>query len=118
MKKKIRYKKSPKISDRQFTKNNRRRYLAAFVVLAIFMVIGFSMVNIVSLKMQEAEAAGFKQKLLQEKEKLKTELSLVYDPAYVEQQARIKLKMIKPGEILYIFPEKTATGPALEEKTN
>ncbi len=119
MKKKIPLKENPEISNRRrANKNTRRGYLTAFIALIIFIAIGFSMINIVSLKMQEAEAAELKQKLLLEKEKLQSELSLVNDPSYIEQQARIKLSMIKPGETLYIFPDKLATEPAIEETTN
>ena len=30
----------------------------------------------------------------------------VIDPGYIEDQARKQLKMVKPGEILYILPDE------------
>ena len=43
------------------------------------------------------------QELLLEKESLKEELDNVNDAEYIEEQARVQLKLIKPGEILYIL---------------
>ncbi len=117
MKRNLVIKPKSKGSGRQALKSNRRRYLVALIAFILFLVVGFSMFNIVSLKMQEAQALELKQKLLLEKAKLQTELSLVFSPAYIEQQARIKLKMIKPGETLYILPEEKATDASIEEKT-
>jgi len=107
---------SPK-ARRQAVKTSRRRYFAAGLGLLIFLVIGFSMFNIVNLKMQEAEAIELQKKLLDEKQRLQTELSIVHSPAYIEQQARTQLKMIKPGERLYIFPEKQEAAAAEEGAT-
>jgi cell division protein DivIC len=102
---KLKRKEKPEKSDRQVSKSFRRRYLVALAAILVFFVMGFSMFNIVNLKMQEADALALKQKLLDDKKRLQTELSLVHSPAYIEQQARIQLKMVKPGEILYIFPK-------------
>jgi cell division protein DivIC len=99
--------KKSKKSDRKNHQSDRKRLLVAGVFLIIFLILGISSYNIVSLKIQEAEAIALKQQLLEEKEHLKQELSLVYSPAYIEQQARTQLRMIKPGELIYIFP-KTA----------
>jgi cell division protein DivIC len=115
MKKPIQQKIDSEDTRRKNTKNNRRRYLTALIFLVIFTIIGFAMVNIVSLKMQEAEAATLNQKLLQERERLKAELALVDNPLYIEQQARMKLRMIKPGETLYVFPDELTTSTAIEE---
>lgn len=106
------------ISKRQITRNNRRRYFVALLTLAIFIIIGFSMFNVVSLKIQEAEAIALNQRLLQEKERLQGELAVVNDPIYIEQQARIKLKMIRPGEVLYVFPDNLITESAIQEKND
>lgn len=106
------------ITKRQIARDNRRRYFVALLTLAIFIIIGFSMFNVVSLKMQEAEALALNQRLLQEKERLQSELAMVNDPVYIEQQARIKLKMIRPGEVLYVFPDDLITESAIQEKND
>lgn len=43
-------------------------------------------------------------KLKKERESLKEELKHVNEPEYIEQQAREQLKMVKPGEVMYILP--------------
>ncbi len=42
--------------------------------------------------------------MIKERERLSRELLKVEDPQYIEEQARTQLKMVRPGEILYIFP--------------
>ena len=37
---------------------------------------------------------------------MKKEKKEVIDPDYIEDQARKQLKMVKPGEILYILPDE------------
>ena len=44
-------------------------------------------------------------KLKKERETLKEELKHVNEPEYIEQQAREQLKMVKPGEVMYILPQ-------------
>lgn len=44
-------------------------------------------------------------KLKKERESLKEELKHVNEPEYIEQQAREQLKMVKPGEVMYILPQ-------------
>ena len=44
------------------------------------------------------------RKILKEKKKdLEKELKLVNEPEYIEEQARKQLKLVKPGEIIYII---------------
>ena len=44
-------------------------------------------------------------KLKKERESLKEKLKHVNEPEYIEQQAREQLKMVKPGEVMYILPQ-------------
>ncbi|MEI8216262.1 MAG: septum formation initiator family protein [Eubacteriales bacterium] len=100
-----------KRSKGEIIRNNRIRYFVFFCALFILVFLGISMVSIVDLKMQENKAAALQEQLKAEKTKLQHELTLINTPEYIEQQARMQLKMIKPGELLYVFPKvEEATG--------
>ena len=104
------------ITERQAGKKARRRVVYFVIFLVIFGIIVASAFNIVNLKMTEAKTAKEHQALLAQKSRLEKTYSQVNSPDYIEQQARQQLKMIKPGEILYILEDKnqsknkTATG--------
>ena len=76
----------------------------AFIVLS---VAGFSIFKIIDLKMEEHQLLAQHEALLQEKEKLKEQLSNVNNPEFIEQEARKQLKLIMPGETLYILKDET-----------
>ncbi len=78
-------------------------YLVIF--LAISGIIAASAINIINLKLTEASTLKEQQELLEQKERLERIYSQVNSPEYIEQQARQQLRMIRPGEILYVLPE-------------
>ncbi len=92
-------------SRRQAAKNIRQRVLFSLALLLVVLAIVFSSHNIVALKIERAAALSQLQSLEKEKESLKDELEKVDGREYVEQQAREQLRMILPGETLYIFKE-------------
>ena len=94
-------------SRRTISQKNRARNFFAALMIIVVAVIGFSVFNIISVNQQLAEAIAEKDRLTDEKESLESELENVDNQEYVEQQARILLKMIKPGEIYYVVPEET-----------
>jgi cell division protein FtsB len=100
------------VTERQAGKKARRRMVYFVVLLFIFGIIAVSAFNIVSLKLTEARIIKEQQELLDQKAKLEQIYSQVNSPEYIEQQARQQLKMIRPGEILYVLPQKEekATG--------
>ena len=106
--KKVARPKSVKVqaSKKQIRINNKIRYTVFFSTLIVLLLVGVSMFNIVELKVQENQALALSEKLKAQKTSLQHEISLVNSPEYIEQQARLQLKMIKPGEILYVFPQK------------
>lgn len=97
------------VTERKAGKIARRRMVYFIIFLVIACLIGAAAVNIVSVKLSEAKTIEEQKALLKQKENLENELSRVNDPKYIEQQARQQLKMIKPGEILYVLPEKDKT---------
>jgi cell division protein FtsB len=94
------------VTERQAGKKARRRMVYFFVFLFILCIIGVSAFNIVSLKLTEAKTMKEQQALLEQKDKLEKVYSQVNSPEYIEQQARQQLRMIKPGEILYVLPDE------------
>lgn len=96
------------VTERQAGKKARRRMVYFFIFLFILCLIGVSAFNIISLKLLEAKTMKEHQALLDQKDKLEKIYSQVNSPEYIEQQARQQLRMIRPGEILYVLPDKDA----------
>ena len=96
------------VTERQAGKKARRRMVYFFIFLFILCLIGVSAFNIISLKLTEAKTIKEQQQLLEQKDKLEKIYSQVNSPEYIEQQARQQLRMIRPGEILYVLPDKDA----------
>jgi cell division protein FtsB len=44
----------------------------------------------------------------EQKARLESELMTVSDKEYIEEQAREKLGMVKPGEVVYVFEDDEA----------
>ncbi len=75
------------------------------IVTVLIAVVGVSVKNIFSLRLEQKELQAANSQLTAEKASLKDELKNVNDEEYIEEQARIQLKLIKPGEVLYILNE-------------
>jgi cell division protein FtsB len=107
------------VTQRQAGKKARRRMVYFVILLAILGIVAASVVNIISLRLAKAETLKEQQALLEERARLERTYSQVNSPEYIEQQARQQLKMIKPGEILYVLPEmdkqKTTGGGIVPE---
>lgn len=82
---------------------NRGRMAMTVIVIFLIAVLGMSVKNIFVLQSEKRALTAEKEALLLEKESLQDELKNVSDTEYIEEQARIQLKLIKPGEILYIL---------------
>jgi cell division protein FtsB len=80
-----------------------RRVIFCIVVMCLIAITAVSGRNVLALK-ADAAAAKEELSLIQEKKaRLEEELASVGELSYIEAQARERLHMIKPGEILYIF---------------
>jgi cell division protein DivIC len=102
-------------SRRHTAKNLRRKLVYGIIIFSILMVVGGSLYNLISLKSEEAAAREKLEALEAEKKTLEEELSIVDSKEYIEQKAREQLKMILPGETLYIVKEKESSK---DEATN
>ncbi len=105
---KLRYAASQKTRGKMAIRRsrNRRRLLVVVIAVSLIGVITFSLLNVISLKKEQREVLQQAEQLQQEKEQLEKELSEINDPKNIEQQARDQLRLIKPGEKLYMFPEE------------
>ncbi len=82
---------------------NRGRLILTVIVVILIAVVGMSIKNVFDLRAEQKNLQEENQNLLQQQEALKAELENVNDPDYIEEQARIQLRMIKPGEILFVL---------------
>ena len=85
------------------------RHIFAYLIMAmvVMSVAGFSVFRIIDLKMEEHQLLAQQEALLAEKEKLKEQLANVNNPEFIEEEARKQLKLIMPGETLYILKDDT-----------
>lgn len=96
------------------TRKLRSLYLIVFLAgLAVVLYYAYSVFQVES---EQQRAEEEKAALQAEKARLEEELKHVTDPSYIEQQARTELRMIRPGEILYILPEKAPESETGESK--
>lgn len=85
---------------------NLPRMILTVFILASMVIVGVSVNNIFSLRAEQKELKSVNKQLLAEKAALQEELKNVNDFEYIEEQARIQLRLVKPGEILYILEDE------------
>lgn len=98
-------------------KRNRRRLMIAAIIVAVMALIGFSVFNIVSLKMEQREVEQKQTELKEEKKQLEKQLKQVKDKDNLEEQARSQLRLIKPGESIYLFDDYLTTDDKNKDDT-
>ena len=64
--------------------------------------IGLVVKNIIALHIEKNDLEKQEQQLIETRDELTAELQSVDDLDYIEEQARKLLRMIKPGEVIYI----------------
>ena len=82
----------------------KKTIIYAVVIFCIIAAIGMSIFNIVKLKSEYNEVEEQNQQLQQQKEALEKELKKSEDDAFIEEEARQQLRMVNPGEYVYIVP--------------
>lgn len=82
---------------------NGGRFALFIFTVVLVLVLLMSVKSIFTLRAEQKALTEQNNALLLEKEALEDELKNVSDKEYIEEQARIQLKLIKPGEILYIL---------------
>ena len=87
----------------QKAKRRRRILLVAILALIVAAIfVGRSVYRIIELRREKAEAEARLVEIQEKIERMENELTRITSDEYIEQQARSHLKMIFPGETLYI----------------
>lgn len=82
----------------------KKTIVYAVIILCIIAAIGTSIMQIVKLKAEYKEAEQTNQQLQQQKEELEQQVEDSGDKKFIEEEAREQLRMVKPGETVYIVP--------------
>lgn len=84
-------------------KVNKGRLAFAIIVLILAIFVAMVAKSIIGLQLEKNKLKSQEKELQSKKEELTAELQNADDMEYIEEQARKLLKMIKPGEVLYIL---------------
>lgn len=94
-----------KLSRPSVKQSRRRRGIIYTAIIAVIIaVVGLSAFNIVSLKKEQMEMEQKQQELEDVKAEKEEKLRHLNDPDYIEEQARTRLRLVLPGEKIYVFP--------------
>ena len=85
-------------------KRRKKNIIYAVVILAIIAAIGVSALNIVTLRADYKAVEAENLRLQEEKEQLEKQLENSGKKDFIEEEARRQLRMVKPGETVYIVP--------------
>ncbi|MFV0516721.1 MAG: FtsB family cell division protein [Aminipila sp.] len=106
------------LSERKISKRNRKRLIYSMVIIGIIAVISVSIFHVYLLQKEYEDIVAQNKELQKKRQDLTEELGNVNNPEYIEQQARQHLRMVKPGEILYILPAQQTSGAAVALPAN
>ncbi|MCI5536288.1 MAG: septum formation initiator family protein [Lentihominibacter sp.] len=84
----------------------RRKILTGLIIVGIIGAMSLSLVNIISLKKEQHDVLAEQEQLKQQKQELQKELENISDSENIEEQARNQLRLIRPGETLYMLPDE------------
>lgn len=101
--------------DRKPRRRKRRKIgllqIVVIVLCVSFVVaLGLSVKNLIDLKREHSRLEQQNEQLTQRKKALQKEFKHVNDRNYIERQARKQLKLVKPGETLYIVEDDEDSG--------
>jgi len=63
----------------------------------------FQQLKLIELKREEENLKASINEALQEKQRLMKEIELLNDKSYIEKIAREQLRLVKPGEFIYVI---------------
>lgn len=104
-------------SGRTSIKRNKRKrsLIYAAIILAIIAVVSVSIYQIISLKQEQKGVESEQSELRSTKEAREKELEHINDPDYIEERGRVQLRLVRPGEKIYVFPSLSESDKALKE---
>lgn len=86
-------------------KINWFRVITLIIVAVLVIALSLSIHNVLTLRQEQKELKKTNKQLEEQKEAMQEELKHVNDKEYIEEQARKQLRLVKPGEILYILDD-------------
>lgn len=91
-------------------KQQKRRKKRNVVIMVLVFAVLLTMCSREIVRLQAENRALKKQhaELEQERDRLAKELSTVGDKEYIKEQARKQLKLLDPGEIMFVFEDGSA----------
>lgn len=91
----------------------KRILFITFIVISLIIIYNFlsSIYRLSSKKNVLIQAQNELKKTQKENMELKKQLSLVKNPEFIEEQARDKLFMVKPGEKTVVIPDNLLPTP-------
>ncbi len=96
----------------------RKKHITyAVVIFCIIAAIGVSAINIISLKAEYKEALEVKNQLTEQKKAMEQQLKDSVKDKYIEEEARQQLRMVKPGETVFIVPNQQSVQPSADEES-
>ena len=107
--KNVNRKQKEQLSPRMRKKKIRNAIVIALIAIISCVVIGCKACSIISLKVDNNRLQKEQAKLIKHRDDLKQDAKNVNSLDYIEQQARLKLHLVLPGEILYVLPEEETT---------
>ena len=99
-------------------KRRRKRLTLLAMLLSFILVLTMCGREIIRLKAENLSLRRQQQELKEERDRLSVELKNVGNKDYIKQQARKQLRLLDPGEILFIFsdaPEEEEAAEPAEE---
>ena len=90
----------------------KKSFIYAVVIICIIAAIGASLLHIIKLNSEYKEIEQQNQELQQQKEQLEKQLKNSKDDSFIEEEARQQLRMVNPGEYVYIVPFGNESAPA------
>ena len=93
------------LSPEEKKKKHTQLIIKILVVVLLVVASGYSVYRIGVLKMDKHKLNDINMDLRREKAMLEEELKNVQDLEYVEEEAREKLNLILPGEVIYKFSD-------------
>lgn len=97
----------------------RKRRRVVLMVLAFAMLLTMCSREIVRLQTENRELKRQHAQLEQERDRLTKELSNVNDKEYIKDQARKQLRLLDPGEVMFVFEDDSQQQEeTVEEETS
>ena len=84
------------------------RLIRLAIVFVIVLMLGLSVRNVIVLRQEQRDLEKANAELAAKKIELQQELKNVNNKNYIEEQARQQLKLIKPGETLFVLGDEKA----------